>query len=487
MYGQGVSRKAIARQLRIDVKTVRAILRSGGIREYKTCGAEETIDTSLLERLYVFCDGYVQRIHEILTEEYGKNIGYSTLTRLVRRQNLGVKQKGRACHTGDIPGEEMQHDTSVHEIMVGGKKQKLICSGIYLRYSKMRYVLFYRRFNRFTMKCFIDEALRYWGYTARYCIIDNTNLAVLNGTGTSAVMNPEAVVFADNYGFICKAHALGHANRKAGKERNFWTVQTNFLPGRSFSSLEDLNRQAVQWATVRYARRPQSKTRLIPAELFEAEKSALVKLPDYITSPYLPYNRAVDEYGYCSFDGNYYWVPESVTSSSVTVLQYAHHLSIMEGTHELAKYAIAADGVKNQTFVPPGHKSTPRCVPKNRKLGCDREEQRIREMGEPFTKYLGLAKVPSNGVCRYPAFVRSLYSLLKQTGPSLMRTVIERALLYGVFDRNALERMISCVVSADPVISFTDISGDYQKRSSYKEGQYTEENDINFDQLSETE
>lgn len=179
------------------------------------------------------------------------------------------------------------------------------------------------------MKCFIDEALRYWGYSARYCIIDNTNLAVLNGTGARAVMNPEAVAFADNYGFTWKAHALGHANRKAGKERNFWTVQTNFLPGRTFCSLEDLNRQAIHWATVRYAKRSQSKSRLIPVELFETEKSALLKLPDYISMPYLPHQRNVDEYGYCSFDGNYYWVPETVKSSRVTVLQYAYHLSII--------------------------------------------------------------------------------------------------------------------------------------------------------------
>ena len=38
---------------------------------------------------------------------------------------------------------------------------------------------------------------------------------------------------------------------KAGEERSFWTVETNFLPGRAFQSLEDLNAQALAWATVR--------------------------------------------------------------------------------------------------------------------------------------------------------------------------------------------------------------------------------------------
>jgi hypothetical protein len=46
---------------------------------------------------------------------------------------------------------------------------------------------FYRVFNRFAMKCFLHEALMFWGYAARKCIIDNTNLARLRGVGSRAV------------------------------------------------------------------------------------------------------------------------------------------------------------------------------------------------------------------------------------------------------------------------------------------------------------
>ena len=85
----------------------------------------------------------------------------------------------------------------------------------------------------------------FWGYRARQCIIDNTNLARLRGTGANAVMVPEMEAFARQYGFVFRCHALKHPNRKAGEERSFWTVETNFLPGRTFQSLEDLNQQAL--------------------------------------------------------------------------------------------------------------------------------------------------------------------------------------------------------------------------------------------------
>ena len=133
-----------------------------------------------------------------------------------------------------------------------------------MRYSKRRYLKFYRVFNRFAMKCFLHEALMFWRYSAKQCIIDNTNLARLRGSGKRAVMVAEMAAFAQRYGFIFICHEIRHSNRKAGGERSFWAVETSFLKGRTFESLEDLNRQALEWATVRMHHRPLSKTGLIP-------------------------------------------------------------------------------------------------------------------------------------------------------------------------------------------------------------------------------
>ena len=66
---------------------------------------------------------------------------------------------------------------------LGGVRSMLVASLLYLRYSKRRYLRFYRVFNRFRMKCFLHEALMFWQHAAPVCIIDNTNLARLRGTG----------------------------------------------------------------------------------------------------------------------------------------------------------------------------------------------------------------------------------------------------------------------------------------------------------------
>jgi hypothetical protein len=469
----------------MDVKTLRAIL--AGAREKKARRDKTAIDAALLERVFSDCDGYVQRMHEILTEEHGVAIGYSTLSRLVRQHGLGVQRKDRACHVPDMPGEEMQHDTSLHKVRIGSVKRRVVSCSLYLRYSKMRYLRFYRVFNRFTMKCFIDEALRHWGYTARTCIIDNTNLAVWVGTGSSASMNPEMIAFAQNYGFCWKAHAVGHADRKAGCERNFHTIETNFFPGRRFASLEDMNQQAIQWATVRYAKRPQAKTKLIPLELFETEKSALVKLPAYINTPYLFHKRRIDEYGYVSFNGNFYWVPQTVSVTTVPVLQYAHQLRIMDGHKEVVRYELAADGVKNAMIVPPGHAGTPRHTPRNRKSGCEQEENRLRELGEPVGSYLDMVQLPQNGIRQPAAFIRRLHSLLRQWGQALFAQVLKRAGEYRVYNLATLERIAAQLVqidAGDQPIDRDDTPHDYRNRAQYRDGEFSHENDIDYGQLT---
>ncbi|NIO87703.1 MAG: hypothetical protein GTN53_44405 [Candidatus Aminicenantes bacterium] len=159
------------------------------------------------------------------------------------------KSKPRSIQVPDQPGIEMQHDTSPYQVKINDELTPVVGSLIYLRYCKMRYLKFYRCFNRFKMKCFLHESLSSFGFTACYCIIDNTSLARLRGSGANAVIVPEMRQFCEQYGFEFICHEIGHANRKAGNERSFYPVETNFFPGRRFSSLQDLNQHALEWAS----------------------------------------------------------------------------------------------------------------------------------------------------------------------------------------------------------------------------------------------
>jgi len=306
--GQGV--REIARLLSLSRNTVRAIIAQGGAPPAPRPRADkQPLDEELLRRLYQECQGHIARVHEKLVEEEGVAVAYSTLTHRLRQLGISDPPKARCQQVPDEPGAEMQHDTSPYTVELAGRRVGLIASLIYLRYSKRRYLKFYRAFDRFKMKCFFHEALTFWGYAARQCIIDNTNLARLRGTGAKAIIHPEMEAFAKQYGFQYRCHELGHCDRKAGEERSFWTVETNFLPGRTFQDPEDLNRQAFAWSTTRLDNKPQGKAGLIPAQAFEHERTCLTQLPAHLPPPYKVHGRGTDEYGFMSFGANYYWVP----------------------------------------------------------------------------------------------------------------------------------------------------------------------------------
>ncbi|MGH9328115.1 MAG: Mu transposase domain-containing protein [Terriglobia bacterium] len=478
----------IVRRLRISRNTVRTILKQQGEMPVGIRKDKILIDAELLERLYGECDGWVERVHEKLAEEEGISIAYSTLTRLVRERGLGEEQADRCDRVPDEPGAEMQHDTSPYGIRLGDTPVKLIASLIYLRYSKRRYLKFFRSFNRFRMKCFLHQALMFWGYAAGVCVIDNTNLARLKGTGRNAVMVPEMAEFAREHGFGFLCHEKGHANRKAGEERSFWTVETNFFPGRHFSSLEDLNQQALEWAMVRMEHRPAAKTGLIPAQGFEQERAALVPLPAHLPAPYLHHERKTDQYGYVPFDGNYYWVPKTqgIHSREVKVLEYSERLQIYQNRECVAKYVLPAEGVKNRLFSPQGMPGPVR-QPRNRKRPTEEEEKRLRALSPTVGNYLDFVLASRSGMERHH-FLRELFAWSERLTPALFLPVVERALRYGISDLGTLERIarLSIRQGGEMPLPGAEVDERFQDRETYQQGRLTDAPDFSgYDQLLE--
>jgi hypothetical protein len=471
----GTALRVISRQFKVSRNTVRQIIRQQGALPQTERKDKIQIDPDLLRRLHGECEGWMQRMHEKLVEEEKIQISYPTLTRLLRALNLGQSQSARCDRVPDEPGVEMQHDTTVYWVKLPDQPTRVVASLLYLRYSKRRYLRFYRVFNRFAMKCFLHEALMHWGYSARQCIIDNTNLARLRGSGKLAVIVPEMVSFAERYNtqFVC--HEIRHCNRKAGEERSFWTVETNFLQGRSFKSLEDLNRQALEWATVRMHHRPVAKTGLIPAKAFEQERRYLTSLSPHLPAPYCVHRRGTDQYGYVSFQGNYYWVPGS-RRAEVKVLQYADRLKIYEHRTCVAEYPLPAEGVRNERFSPVGQPA-PRHQPRHRQPSSQLEEKRLRAMGAEVMAYVDYV-VKTPGIQRH-RFLRELFAFSQQVPPGVFAQALQRALRYRVVHLPTVRRIAWLYLcQGDEHMPDAEVDENFRQRPAYQEGSLTDEPDL---------
>lgn len=472
LHQEGTPIRQISRQLRLSRNAVRRIIAQSGQMPPSIRPSALILDPELLRQLHQECKGYAQRMMEILREEHGIAVKYSTLTRRLRDLGISMPISQRCERVPDEPGAEMQHDTSPFKVLIGSEWLRLQASLLYLRYSKRRYLQFYPVFDRLHIKCFLHLALMHWGYAPRICVIDNTNLARWRGLGSNAVIVPEMEAFGKAYGFRFLCHAPKHPDRKAGEERSFMTVETNFIPGRTFQSLEDLNRQALEWSTVRLEQRPQGKAGLIPAQAFEHERIFLAQLPRHLPAPYLLLERAVDEYGYVAVEGNYYEVPGS-GRGKIQVLRYLYHVVLSQDRRTLIEYALPPWGVKNQPFHAPGQK--PRYRPRNRKLSSQEEEKRLRALDPIVGAYVDFI-LGTPGLLRHQ-FLRRLWAFRQRWSTALFVRTVERAHRYHITSLETLER-IALLHLDDTALPDPLVDPDLEKRPAYQEGSLTDTPDL---------
>jgi transposase len=237
LHAQGVSKREIARTLKISRLSVRKVLRANSAAVPPLLRPEkaEPYRQQILE-LLDSCKGNLVRVREEL-EARGVSLAYSTLTAFCHRHGIGQQPVLPSGNYDFLPGEEMQHDTSPHEVELGGQRRKVQTASAVLCYSRMLFFQMYPTFTRFDAKVFLTDALfRRRGRSRGH----RQHVVVLRGTGREMVPVPEMAAFAERFGFCFMAHELGDANRSARVERPFWFIERNFLAGRRFLDWRDL-------------------------------------------------------------------------------------------------------------------------------------------------------------------------------------------------------------------------------------------------------
>src|SRR5574338_97532 len=214
LHTKGVGKREIARVLGISRPTVRKVLRTKAaeVPQLRRPEKAEPHRERILE-LFSNCKGNLVRVHEELVAS-GAEVSYPALTAFCRRHGIGQTPVVAAGRYDFQPGEEIQHDTSPHEVELDGRKRKVQTASAVLCYSRLLFFQMYPTFQRFDCKVFLTDALRYIGGSSARVMIDNTHVVVLRGTGREMIAVPEMEAFAERFGFRFVAHERGHADRK---------------------------------------------------------------------------------------------------------------------------------------------------------------------------------------------------------------------------------------------------------------------------------
>jgi hypothetical protein len=416
----------------------------GDVQSHRKSRYEDLLP--LVQEHFHFCKGNAVRMHEFLSDKYGVDIPYSTLTRLIRELELREeKKKGRVGRYHFGPGEESQHDTSPHRLILGGKKITTQCASLTLGYCRKVFIQYYPKFTRFEAKVFLTEALIYMAGACERCIIDNTSVIVAQGSGPDAIISPEMKAFGKMFGMEFIPHAIGDADRKAKVEKNFHYVENNFLAARTFADWTDLNHQAKNWCdTVANAKPKRSLGSISPDEVYVLEKPHLKPLPVHIAPVYKTLQRIVDMSGYVTVDTNRYSVPETLCGQHVEVLKSWDKITIYRKQKKVADHKRLIDKKDGKVTLPGHHQ--PLYNKKKKDIVCP-EEKALTARSDILDRYVAGIKKSSYGSGR-----RKLQKLLElqRTYPAdAFEKAIETALHYGLYDLSRLENLILSSVAGD--------------------------------------
>ena len=444
LHEGGHGLRAIARALAVSRAAVRTVVRRGTAevprlsRPERAHGHEGDI-----RELYLRCRGNLVRVHEELQAQ-GAAFSYQALTAFCRRHGIGSAPPKPSGQYHFAPGEEMQHDTSPHRAVIGGVARPVQTASLVLCYSRLLFIQLYPAFNRFTCKVFLTDALVYFGGAAGRCVIDNTHVVVLRGTGKEMVPVPEMAAFAERYGFVFVAHEVGHANRSARVERPFDFIEHNFLAGREFRDVAHLNRDARAWCD-RVNGTRKRHLHASPRELFAAEQPQLTPLPLWVPEVYALHHRLVDLEGYVHVGGHIYSVPYQLIGRRVEVRETKDHVRVFEGPRQVAVHERVLTVEKRRVTVPEHRPPRGACAAHVRP--CPPEEKELAGAEPVLAAYA--AELKKRGTTRWTVALRRLWQMWRDYPRQPLLVAVQEATHYGLYDVDRLERMVLRKIAGD--------------------------------------
>jgi len=438
-----MSLRKIAETLKVSRNTVRNVIKDGGNEKAeKESQYEEHVP--LIRELFKECRGNAVRVGEELESRHGMEVPYQSLTWIIRKYAIRTPLKKRSGAYTFEPGEEMQHDTSPHKVVINGKRITAQCASLVLAYSRKTFIQYYPRFTRFECRLFLSNAFAFMDGVCGKCIIDNTSVIVAGGVGPDALIAPEMKYFGDIYGTVFEPHWLGDANRKARVERPFYFAETNFIPGRTFTSWRDLNRQAENWSQEKSNKKVKRSLGMCPDEAYILEKPSLIPLPPYTPPVYQSYYRVVDIQGYVHLDTNRYSAPHTLIGEKVEVQKHWLKVIIYKKHEKVAEHDRMLDNRDSRSTLPGHHPPIRR---KSLYQGPSKEELLIVGKNDLLDGYVTGLKKRSHG--RGIINLRRLLYLQRTYPYESFMKAIKQAFKYGLYDLARLEKIILNYIAGD--------------------------------------
>jgi transposase len=335
---EGISRNTVKKYLKEDVNPDRRIgtKRPSKLDPYKDM-VKELMEKGIYNSVVVF-----ERIAE---KGYMGKI--SILKEYMQPLRPPMVKEGPAVRRYETkPGSQVQMDWGICKYTDSkGRVRKVACFVMVLGYSRVRYIEFTRRCDVPSLLRCIVNAFEYFGGVPAQLLTDHMKTVVLHVENKKAIWNEAFETFAADLGFVPRLCRVRRPKTKGKVERLVSYVKDNFMPGREFTDILDLNNQAMRWLK-NVNGRVHGTTGEIPMHLLIEEK--LKPLPaDGRHLAYTWENRKVSTDGFVSFDGVKYGVNWRYSGERLKVKATNGHVCILDAEDSvIQEHPVQVNGKK---------------------------------------------------------------------------------------------------------------------------------------------
>lgn len=250
--------------------------------------------------------------------------------------------RGRRYHTG--PGESYQMDWGFTDVWNGANKSfRVACFAMICHHCGRRHVEFFPNAKQENLFIGMIHGFQKMG-VPREILTDNMK-SVVTGRDPDhrPIWNVEYENFMHTIGFETRLCKPRHPYTKGAVERLVRFVKENFLPGRCFANITELNREALQWCEVQDSRYHQCVD-CIPVEAHADQCNCITAV--------LPENREVAFYlcpircisfdGFVTYEGRRFGVPYTYSGRTCRVRRDEYTLTIydLDLTHILTVHDV---------------------------------------------------------------------------------------------------------------------------------------------------
>jgi transposase len=273
--------------------------------------------------------------------------GCTLSVRQVREKVRGLRPAPREAFLVRrvFPAEEAQVDwASFGHVVIGAARRALSAFVLTLTYSRWIFLRFFldqslENFLRGHVYAFVDLQ-----GSPRHLLYDNLRAAVAQRHGDAVRFNTRLLELASHYHFAPRVCAPARGSDKGAVERSVRYIRDSFFAARSFTSIDDLNRQALVWRDeIAAARRWVGDDRKTVAEAFREEAAQLLPLPVHPFETDLVSAVRSEKKIYVRFDLNDYSIPPEAVGRLLTLVASETSVRLLDGQSKIAHHTRSYD------------------------------------------------------------------------------------------------------------------------------------------------